>query len=267
MSWTYTVPSEQAAARPTYSVAAGTYATAQTVSISDATGGATIYYTTNGTTPTTSSTKYTGALTVSASETIEAIAVASGYGNSAAASAAYTISSTSSIKATTVVTPAFSVTTGAYTTAQSVTISDLTAGATIYYTTNGTSPTTSSAKYVSPISVSSAETIKAIAVKTGMVTSSEGQATYTIAAVLATPKFSVPAATYANAQSVTITDATAGATIYYTTNGTTPTAASTKYTDAIKVSATQTLKAVAVRTGYTPSVVAIAAYTIAPSAT
>src|SRR5271156_2335212 len=53
----------------------------------------TIYYTTNGTTPTTSSTKYTSAITVSSTETIEAIAVASGYANSAVASATYTINS------------------------------------------------------------------------------------------------------------------------------------------------------------------------------
>jgi hypothetical protein len=54
------------AATPTFSPAAGTYSTAQTVKITDTTTGATIYYTVNGTTPTTSSTKYTAAITVSA---------------------------------------------------------------------------------------------------------------------------------------------------------------------------------------------------------
>ena len=80
------------AATPSFSPVGGTYTSAQTVSISDTTSGATIYYTTNGTTPTTSSTLYSGAITVSSTETLQAIATATGYSTSAVASAAYTIS-------------------------------------------------------------------------------------------------------------------------------------------------------------------------------
>ena len=79
------------AATPTFSLAAGTYAGSQSVTISDTTPNATIYYTTDGTTPTTASTAYSGAITVSQSETLQAIAVATGYLTSTVASAAYTI--------------------------------------------------------------------------------------------------------------------------------------------------------------------------------
>jgi Chitobiase/beta-hexosaminidase C-terminal domain len=161
---------------PTFSPAAGTYASAQSVTISDTTSGAAIYYTTNGTTPTTSSTRYTGPITVSSTETLEAIAADTGDTNSAVSSAAYTITSTPP----TVSTPTFSPAEGAYTSAQSVTISDATSGAAIYYTTNGTTPTTSSTQYTGPITVSSTETLEAIAADTGDTNSAVASATYTI---------------------------------------------------------------------------------------
>ncbi len=80
-----------AAATPTFSPSAGTYTSAQTVTITDSTPGTTIYYSTNGTTPTAGSSVYSGPIAVSSTETIEAIATASDFSDSAAASATYTI--------------------------------------------------------------------------------------------------------------------------------------------------------------------------------
>ena len=68
--------------------------------------------------------------------------------------------------------------------------------------------------------------------------------------------------TYAAAQSVTITTATSGADIHYTTDGSTPTAASVKYSGAISVSSSLTLKVIAVKSGMTDSDVSSAVYTI-----
>src|SRR6202000_2543196 len=82
-------------ATPTFSPVAGNYPVSQSVTISCATPSSSIYYTTDGTTPTfpiTGTTQlYTGALTVSAAETIKAIGVATGLSNSAVGTASYTI--------------------------------------------------------------------------------------------------------------------------------------------------------------------------------
>ena len=250
-----------AAATPTFSPAAGTYTSIKSVTISDTTTGATIYFTTDGSTPTTSSTQYTSAITVSSTETIKAIAVASGYSQSAVGSAAYTINLPA------VATPTFSPAAGTYTSIKSVTIADTTTGATVYYTIDGSTPTTSSTQYTSAISVSTTETIKAIAVAAGHSQSAVALAAYTInLPAAATPTFSPKAGTYTSIQSVTIADRTSGATIYYTTDGSTPTTSSTEYTSAISVSATETIEAIAVATGHSQSAVASAAYTINLSA-
>ena len=87
----YSTDCQAQVATPTFSPVAGTYTSAQTVTISTETADATIYYTTNGDEPTSSSTLYEGAVEVAESKTLKAIAVKDGMANSAVASAEYTI--------------------------------------------------------------------------------------------------------------------------------------------------------------------------------
>ena len=83
--------------------------------------------------------------------------------------------------ATPVAAPTFSPGGGTYSSAQTVTIGTATSGATIRYTTDGSTPSeTSGTMYSTPISVASTETLKAIAYKSGMLDSSVSSATYTI---------------------------------------------------------------------------------------
>ena len=76
---------------PTFSPAAGTFASAQNVTISSETDGATIYYTVDGTEPTTESNVYSRAIPVNETTTIKAFAAKADCSNSAVASATYTI--------------------------------------------------------------------------------------------------------------------------------------------------------------------------------
>ena len=87
---------------------------------------------------------------------------------------------------------------------------------------------------------------------------------YPVKETVATPAFSVASGAVNSGTSVTITCSTVGAKIYYTTDGTEPTASSTEYTAAISVTPPMTLKAIAVKEGMNDSAVASASYTIKP---
>ncbi len=234
----------------------GTFNTPQSVTLGDASPGVTIYYTTNGSTPTTASTPYTSPFMVSTTSTINAIAAGNGYGASAVASGTYNIVAS---------TPTFSpAPIGTFNTPQSVTLNDASPGVTIYYTTNGSTPTTTSTLYTGPFMVSAASTINAIAVGNGYSVSAVASGTYNI--VASKPTFSpAPIGTFSGAQAIRLADASPGVTIYYTTNGTTPTTASTQYTGPIPVATTTTVNAIAVGNGYSSSAVASGTYNIVAS--
>jgi hypothetical protein len=143
-----------------------------------------------------------------------------------------------------------------------VTITDSTAGATIYFTTDGSTPTAASPTYSGPLTVSGTETINAIALANGQLASNISTATYSHVTQAAMPTFTPAPGTYTGAQLITISSTTAGATIYYTTDGTSPTTASTPYTGPVTLSKTATLQAIAAASGLTNSAVASGAYTI-----
>jgi len=140
-------------AAPKFSPEAGTYTTAQTVTIT-AGEGATIYYTLDGSEPTTASSVYSAPISVANSTTINAIAVKDEK-TSAVATAAYVIKPAA---------PTASLATGTqveYATTVTLTAAD---GLTIYYTTDGTDPTTDASAYTEPIAIKDNITLKAIAV-------------------------------------------------------------------------------------------------------
>jgi hypothetical protein len=160
-----------------------------------------------------------------------------------------------------IVTPAA----GTYTSEQTLTITEAIPGSTIYYQLTGTVSTNGYLQYTGPVALpyGGVETLNAYATETGYQQSNNLLAQYTLNyPATPAPVFSLPAGSYSGAQSLTITDSLAGANIYYTTDGTTPTTSSTKYTGPITVISTETIEAIATATGYSTSAVTTAAYTV-----
>jgi sugar lactone lactonase YvrE len=244
---------------PYFNLAGGTYHTPQTLTLTDAMLGATIYYTytANGTKPTTASPVYNGPITINTTGVVEAIATVPGYTESAIASKSYVYSALPTTAA-----PYFNLAGGTYHSPQMLTLTDTTPGAAIHYTTNGTTPTAASTLYAGPITIASTETVQAVAIATGYALSPIASKAYVYSALppATAPSFSLAGGTYHTPQMLTLTDATPGATIHFTTNGTTPTAASTLYAGPITIASTETVQAVAIATGYSLSPVSSKAY-------
>jgi hypothetical protein len=168
---------QQPAATPVISPGSESFNPSVSVTITDSTPGAQIFYTTDGSTPTTASTKYTGtAINVTTTTTINAIATAPNFLQSPVATATYTL-------VTQTVMPTFTPAPGSYTTAQSVTITSTTPNSKIYYTTNNTAPspgTSGTILYSTPVPIGSTTTLQAIATATNLTNSPVAIGTYTI---------------------------------------------------------------------------------------
>ena len=149
-----------------------------------------------------------------------------------------------------------------------VTFSKTNTGATVYYTTNGSDPTTSSTKWTSGnITVNHGTVVKVIEYR-GTLYSSVASATCSIS--LANAVISVADKSVANqTATVTITCATADSTIYYTTDGTSPSTSSNKYSSAFEVAHGTVIKAYTVKLGKTTTAQTKTAYVtpIAPNLT
>jgi Chitobiase/beta-hexosaminidase C-terminal domain len=250
---TYSIVLPQAP-QPLFSPPPSTYSSAQSVKLSNNLN-LPMYYTSDGSIPTTNSTPYSGPIIVSMNTTISAITAAYGYVTSPMTSGTYYIQAPN---------PTISPASGTYYAMVNATVSDAVNRATIYYTTNGSIPTTASTACANPcqLAISTTTTLKAIAAGGGYASSNVAVATYTIAAN--NPTFSPGSGTYPSAQSVTISNTTAGVTIYYTTNGSIPTTSSTSCSNpcAITIATTETVKAIAAGNGVSQSGVAFATYAI-----
>ncbi|WP_236657403.1 chitobiase/beta-hexosaminidase C-terminal domain-containing protein [Acidisarcina polymorpha] len=160
-------------ASPIFTPSSTGFVGSQVVSISDASPGAKIYYTTDGSTPSISSNLYTGPFTITSSKIITAVANAPGYLQGPSSTATYTSSVTT-------MDPSLSLAAGEYSGPQMLTITDSSPGAVIYYTVDGSTPTTSSNIYAQPLNIPVPETVQTLAVAPGLSPSFVVTAVYTI---------------------------------------------------------------------------------------
>lgn len=229
------------------------------VSITTTTSGATIHYTTNGADPTAASSAYSGPIIITESCTVKAIAVKSGMNNSPMASAEYQKQATQTVAA-----PEFNPVSGqTFTTTLSVSASTATAGADVYYTLDPSAAKADFIKLSGSISLTESATVRAFGRKTGMNDSSIVSATYTKDTnAAATPTFSPGNGTrFTDTLSVSLSCATAGADIYYSTSPTAQKTDFTKYATAIQLTDSATIRAFSRKTGLDDSAIASASYT------
>jgi len=255
LSRTFTINVSSLAA-PTFSPATGLYTSAQNVTLSCTTTGASIHYTLDGSIPTTGSTTYSAAIPLSTTTVVKAIAT-SATAISPMSSAQYSI--VAATPAVGVAAPTMSLAAGTYDSAQVVTLSCTTTAASIHYTLDGSTPSGASSTATGAVAITSTSTLRALAVKSGMGDSAVTSATYVLAAAAPTltagGSFSAPV-------TVSMACTTSGASIRYTLDGSTPTASATAYSTAITISSTTTVKAIAVKSGLDNSSVSSATYTI-----
>jgi hypothetical protein len=140
--------------------------------------------------------------------------------------------------------PVFNPPEGTYTSARSVTISCSTPGTTLRYTTDGTQPSATSVQYSGAINVSATTTLRAIAIKSGLM-SSFGRADFVITGKVAAPVVSPPSNSFTAPVEISITCATSNAVIRYTLDGSYPQPTSPVYGGPFTISSTSGVCAVA----------------------
>jgi len=236
---------------PLFSPLPNTFAAPQKVTISTTTSGAEVYYTIDGSVPTINSTPYTIPLQLSVNTPLKAVAFKNGWSSSNITSGSFNFY---------VASPVLDPPEGTYNSTQTITMTCTTPDAEIRYTTNNSEPVSTSILYTAPFELLGTARVQAKGFKAGMTPSLTTSALYQIVNIVALPEFDPPAGIYFEPQDVTITCATTGADIRYTTDGSDPISTSPIYTTPISVTTDMTIKARGYKAGWTTSGIASALY-------
>jgi uncharacterized protein (TIGR02145 family) len=152
---------------------------------------------------------------------------------------------------------------GLYKTQQTISLKNGTLWTKIYYTLDGSDPTTQSNLYTGPFLLNQGlTTLKAIAVKSGLKNSPILTKIYNITGTVATPTFSIPSGFLEAGQNLVVSSATPGATFYYTLDGSTPTTSSPILGSSLALNKTTKIRVFAYKKDWNNSRDTSAKYTI-----
>ncbi len=227
---------------PQITPAATTHSTPQTITIGGVNVGAVLYYTTDDSEPTQSSTIYSSPFSLTKNATIKARAYLTDWDPSAIKTVSYELITP---------TPTLSHSAGTYQAPITVSLSGA-SGTSLYCTQDGSTPSASSTPYTAPISVTTTRTIRCIALRSGWSESTDITSEYTITGTVQAPTINLSGGQYSSEQSITVTPQS-GSTVYYTTDGSAPTESDTEVTGAIAVTRSNNYRFGAFRSGWTPS--------------
>lgn len=242
---------------PVISPSGGKFSSPQIVKITSDTPLASIYYTIDGSAPSSSNGKlYSGPFTVSSPLTVRAVAVREGVADSFPAAASFDVTPKAA-------TPSFGALPGVYHDAARVAIYCLTYGASIRYTLDGSAPSSSNGyDYTAPVSILSTAELKAVAVKPGFLDSEVVSGRFVILEKAAAPVITPSSGEFSEATAVSVKCETPGAIIIYTRDGSEPTLSNASVCEgSITVFQPVTIKARAIAAGMADSAVTTAKFT------
>jgi hypothetical protein len=224
----------------------GKFSESIAVKISCSTPGARIFYTTDGLMPTKESNLFTQDTMVLSSTLFKAVAykpeMAGPYSDP---DSAYFVQSIAPVT--------IQPNGGVFVDSVMVTLSSATQGARIVYTLDGSVPSINAARYLEPIRIDASRQLKTMAFKDGFDQSDVYSASFSIK--VSPVRMDPPGDAFTDSVTVSMDCKTPGATIYFTSNGTAPTAASTLYTKPLAFYSDVILKAVSMKNGLTPGTV------------
>ncbi|MBI2924442.1 MAG: chitobiase/beta-hexosaminidase C-terminal domain-containing protein [Verrucomicrobia bacterium] len=213
-----------------------------TVTLGSATDGAKIYWTIDGSDPTSASTLYAGPFVLAQNGTLKARAFRDGFVVSEIVSADFNLS---------VGDPTISPNGATSNNEVTVTLATGTTDTKLYWTIDGSAPTEASTLYAGPFVLAQDGTLQVKGFRAGFLPSDIVSAPFNLS--VATPAVTPASGKYINSVSVTVTTTTATAELRYTLDGSDPTAASTLYAGAFTIDTIAELRVAGFRNGFVAS--------------